>query len=271
MSDYDISESSIDDGSPFELYEWLTPEKNYYHTTDAIGHTHAVNYYVPIAGLKRHSMKVATHEDSDNSFSIEMPISVDLAKAYALSITPPRLQLNIYRYHRTAATFVQYWGGEINGVSVRGEVATFKALSDFSGVMSATFPTLAIQPPCNNVLFDSKCQVSRIANSKNTSVISVSGASLVVASVSGFAANWFVGGEVISGVERRSIMSQSGTTLNLNYPFAINPVGKNVQLAAGCDHSYNGSGGCPKFSNKPNFGGFPYAPGEGNNPFTQGV
>lgn len=272
MSDYDNLEISTDGGAPYELYKFVTPSKSFYMTTDAIAHTYAGNVYSPVQGLKRSTLIINTHEDTDNSFSVSMPISVELAKTYALSVTPPSLRLTIYRFHRDATANAVYWDGEINSVTTRGQTCTFKATSDFATILNSNIPTLAIQPPCNNVLFDARCKVSRSANQLGVEVATASGSTVVLANIGSFSSTWFKGGECVFGVERRSIVSQAGTTLNLNYPFAVNPKpGDLVTVAAGCDHSYTGAGGCPKFANQVNFGGFPFAPGEDNNPFTQGV
>ena len=48
-------------------------------------------------------------------------------------------------------------------------------------------------------------------------------------------------------------------------------VGTSIQVTAGCDHSYSGANGCPKFANQRNFGGCPFVPGESNNVFVTGV
>lgn len=272
MSDYDIQETSVDDGAPYELYKFVTPSKSFFMTTDAILHVFGGNTYSPVQGLKRSSLVINTHENTDDSFTVSMPIFVELAKTYALAVTPPSLRLTIYRFHRNATNYAIYWDGDINSISTRGQICTFKATSDFSSILNSNIPTLAIQPPCNNVLFDSKCKVSRSANQLGVEVATASGSVIVLANIGSFAPNWFNGGECVFGAERRSIVTQSGTTLNLNYPFAVNPKpGDSVIVAAGCDHSYSGAGGCPKFENQVNFGGFPFAPGEGNNPFSQGV
>lgn len=272
MPTYQEAELSLDGGAPYELYRFVTPSKSFYYTSDAIQHNFDNNTYLPIEGLKRTEIKITTHEDADSNFSIEMPLAVELARAYALAITPPSLKLTIFRFHRGATGHAIYWNGDINSVTTRGQRCTFTATSDFGVIMTSSLPTLSIQPPCNNVLFDNRCKVSRSANSHASTVTASSDNNISLANIGSFGPTWFVGGEMVFGAERRSIVAQDGLDFTINYPFAIQPVnGDGVGVAAGCDHSFNGAGGCPKFANQKNYGGFPYVPGEDNNIFAVGI
>ncbi|WBF76748.1 hypothetical protein PSV3_00046 [Septimatrevirus PSV31] len=122
-------------------------------------------------------------------------------------------------------------------------------------------------------MFDERCKVSRVSNSLDTQVSAVEGRNISIPSLGGFPDGWFIGGEIAIPArnERRMIVAQAGAILTVNYEFARISVGTSVQVTAGCDHSYNGANGCPKFNNQPNFGGCPFVPGESNNLFQSGV
>lgn len=276
MTDYDDREQSQEEGQPVELYQWIGSYRSYFMTTDALPHTLSGSVYLPVSGLKRSTIKAGTHEEDNADLTISVPISHQIVKDYAFQTTPPRLRLIIHRFHRSSAIVVRYWNGPVSSIVVEGEYARFRSPSKFGIVLQGNIPSVYIQPPCNHVLFDARCKVSRVANTQDTSVTSVTGRVIVIDSIGAFAAGWFKGGEIVmpSRNERRMIEDQGGTgsrTLTVNYAFGrLNP-GEGVQVTAGCDHSFSGEGGCPKFANQINFGGHPFVPGETNNPFEKGV
>ncbi len=273
MSDYDIKEESISDSAPFELYEFVGTYKNYYMTTDAIPHILNSFTFNPVAGMKRGGLKVGTHDDDNVDITIDIPIIEQIVKDYAFQTTPPSLSVTIYRLQRDAASFVPYWKGPIASITVNDEFATFRIPSKFGSILQGNIPNVYVQPPCNNVLFDELCKVSRVANSLDTQVTAIEGRNISIPSIGAFPNGWFIGGEVAIPArnERRMIVNQSGTVLTVNYEFSRIAVGTSIQVTAGCDHSYSGANGCPKFANQRNFGGCPFVPGESNNVFVTGV
>jgi len=274
MTDYDDKEESQTESAPVELYEFLGSYKNYYMTSDVNLVTFQGSVYNPVPGLTRSSLKVGTHEDDSVDITINVPISEQLIKDYAFQTTPPALNLTVYRLQRDAVNWVAYWKGPIVSISVTNEFATIRTPSKFGTMLTGNIPNVYIQPPCNNVLFDSLCKVSRAANSLDTTVATIVDLkTITIPSLGGFPDGLFQGGEVAVTArnERRMIVAQSGTQLTVNYEFAKMAVGTSIQVTAGCDHSYEGANGCPKFSNQANFGGCPFVPGESNNVFQSGV
>lgn len=273
MSDYDIKEESVSDSAPFELYEFVGTYKNYYMTTDAIPHILNSFTFNPVAGMKRGGLKVGTHDDDNVDITIDIPIIEQIVKDYAFQTTPPSLSVTIYRLQRDAGTYVAYWKGPIASITVNDEFATFRIPSKFGSILQGNIPNVYVQPPCNNVLFDELCKVSRVANSLDTQVSSIEGRVIGIPSIGGFPNGWFIGGEIAIPArnERRMIVNQSGSLLTINYEFSKLSVGTSIQVTAGCDHSYSGANGCPKFANQRNFGGCPFVPGESNNVFVTGV
>lgn len=273
MSDYDDKEESVDDSAPFELYEWVGSYRNYYMTSDAITHLFNSQNYNPVPGLKRSTLKAGTHEEDNIDLTVTLPITEQLVKDYGFQTTPPSLDLTIYRFQRDAATFVPYWKGPVASIVINGETATLRTPSKFGNVLQGNIPNVYVQPPCNNVLFDERCKVSRAANSLSTVVSIVDGTTITIPSIGSFPNGWFVGGEIAIPArnERRMIVAQAGAVLTVNYAFSRIAAGTSIEVTAGCDHSFTGATGCPKFNNQINFGGCPYVPGESNNPFTNGI
>lgn len=273
MSDYDDKEISLQDSAPLELFEFVGTYKSYYMTSDNLERVFSGKTYRPVPGLKRNNIEVGTHDDAGLAINVHVPISEQIVKDYGLQSTPPSLILTIYRFQRDAASYVAYWKGPIGAISISEEFASFKAASKLSSLMQGSLPSVYIQPPCNHVLFDSLCKVSRAANSIDTTVTAISGRVITIASIGSFANGWFVGGELALAAhnERRMIVAQNYAELTVNYEFSSIAVGASVQATAGCDHSYAGANGCGKFNNKVNFGGFPFVPGESNNVFISGL
>ena len=273
MATYAQLESSRFDGAPVELYEFVGTYRSYYMTSDQIAHVHQGSIYEPVSGLSRGSLNLANYDDDDTGLEVTIPTSAQIVKDYSLQVTPPSLNLTIYRFHRDASDWVVYSTGAVASIVTDAENSVFKIPSVFGSIMSGNIPSVFVQPPCNNVLFDDFCKVIRGDNSVTTTVTSVNGRSISIASTGGFPEGWFVGGEisVMSRNERRMISAQASATMTVNYEFSLLAVGTLVQVTAGCDHSYSGAGGCPKFSNQKNFGGLPFVPGESNNVFVSGV
>ena len=273
MSDYDDKEISLSDSAPFELFEFVGTYRNYFMTSDNLAHTFNGSVYNPVPGLKRGGLKVGTHEDDSVDITIDVPITEQIVKDYAFQTTPPSLSVTIYRLQRDAGTYVAYWKGPIASITVNDEFATFRIPSKFGSILQGNIPNVYVQPPCNNVLFDELCKVSRVANSLDTQVSSIEGRVIGIPSIGGFPNGWFIGGEIAIPArnERRMIVNQSGSLLTINYEFSKLSVGTSIQVTAGCDHSYSGANGCPKFANQRNFGGCPFVPGESNNVFVTGV
>jgi len=273
MTDYDDNEESVSNSAPIELYEFVGSYKSYFMTSDFIPHFFNGSQFLVVSGLQRSSLSVGTHEDSGVDITVAIPITEQLIKDYGFQTTPPSLYLTIYRLQRDAANWVAYWKGPVSSIVTNDEFATLRIPSKFSSMLSGSIPNVYVQPPCNNVLFDGLCKVGRSANSIDTQISTITGRIVTIPSLGGFPDGWFIGGEIAvpSRNERRMIIAQSGTTLTVNYEFAKMTVGTSVQVTAGCDHSYEGVNGCPKFNNQANFGGCPFVPGESNNLFQSGI
>lgn len=271
MSAYTDTEASVHDGQPIECFEFVGSYSTYRYTSHDQAVTVAGKKFDPIA-IKRTNVKAGTHEEDSLDVQVEMPVSCQLAKDYAFQVTPPKLELVIYRVHlgtNLATDYVIYWRGPVAAISVENQIAKIRVPSVFANALSGDVPTVYYQSPCNHVLFDSGCQVNRALHSVKTTVLSVNGRTIVVASIGGFGHGYFNGGEIVvpGSNERRMVINQLGTTIEISYPMGMLAVGAEVELAAGCDHAWGGD--CPnKFANQINFSGFPFVPDI--NPFESG-
>lgn len=268
--DYEISPHS---GQPVELYRFEGMYDNYLMTSDAVAHTLAAEVYEPKT-IKRSNLKIGTQDDTDNAITVTMPSDEQLAQDFAFQSTPPFLVLTIYRYHRGDAEAIVYWTGPITGIVINDNEAELTASSILARVLTSDLPSVYYQGPCNHVLYDERCGVSRAANTISSTILITHGRYLILLDDGGKPDAFFTAGEVLlASGERRMILAHSGNNLTINYPFTKTEVNVSCQVAAGCNHLWGGgteNGDCvDKFSNGPNYGGFPLIPTV--NPFVDGV
>lgn len=264
-------EDTIQDSQPIELYEFSSNFQSYYYTSDNNSHSYGGQTYIPIPGLDRTSILIGTQEDDRDEIEISVPLSAQVALDWSFDITPPDLECTIRRLDRSGGAYI-LWKGPVSSIKVKGHLSYFKCPTRFSNILQGNIPTVMVQSQCNHVLYDSLCAVSRVANSYTTTVSSVNGREITLNSAGGLGDSHFISGEILvtSTGERRTIFSKTSNVIVVNYSMIINP-GDTVELAAGCDRSWNSSNGCLKFSNQENFGGFPFVPGESKNIFVVGI
>lgn len=267
-------EDTIDQSQPVELYEFISSYDNYYYTSDNVTHVYSGKTYVPLPGLERSSLRIGTQDDDRNELSVSMPITAEVAINYAFQITPPSLQIVLKRFDRATGTPVQMWKGPVGSTGVSKDIATFKCPNVFSNMLQARIPTIMVQPQCNHALYDERCKVPRASHTVNTTVTNVNGRAITVASLGSHSSSHFVYGEMVVPAhnEHRTIVSAAGNVLTVSYLFGRLEIGDSIEIAAGCDHGFDSPNGCMKFGpNWPNFGGFPWVPGEFNNVFRTGI
>lgn len=263
-------ESTPDQSSPAELYEFLGSYKNYYYASAAEEFTFNGVVYTPIVDLSRDSAKIGTDSDQNNAMKVTLPVTAELITDYGFQTTPPQLGLNLYRIDRNLtpyeSNFRTLWSGPVSSINIKGKTAEIDVPSILSSLLAGSCPTFYFQSPCNHVLFDpNTCRVSRVANSVNATVAQVlsGGQVLQMSTYGAFAITDFIAGEVLiaSQNERRMIIgADAGAgTLTVNYPFGKVTVGTSVQFTRGCDHAWKGH--CKtRYNNTLRFGGHPLIP-----------
>jgi hypothetical protein len=170
------------------------------------------------------------------------------------------------------------WAGYITSMAFTGHIAKFRIPSKMSRAFQRKLPSITAGKLCPHILFDSNCRVDPAAWQVTVPVVTANGRTLTMASlgsippgVSGDLSDdtFLVFGDVVHSItgERQTILTQTGTVLNLGDPtFTIDmwaPIpdlttGDVVVLSAGCLHD---KGACyAKFANMANMGGFPDLP-----------
>lgn len=265
-------EESFQDALPIEAYEFVGTYRTYRYTNADRVITISGNDYEPLA-MKREETVTGDQSQDGVEMTIEMPCDCDLIADYAFAVSPPDLDLTVYRCHlglNLSLDSVVFWKGPVTGFNVTDDVAKIRVPSILETVLSGDFPNFFYHQSCNHTLYDERCGISKAANTVTTTVTAISEdkTSITVAD-DGFANNFLNGGIVANpdANEQRLILSNTDNVLVVFYPFARLEVGDTVALSVGCDHSKETCQS--KFGNVRRFGGFPYIPKD--NPFVGDV
>lgn len=269
---YNQNELSVHSGTPIELYKFEGTYDNFYYNTSARDITFAGDKYLAIP-MQRTEIVAGTENDDGLNITIDLPVTLDLVNIYGFQDSPPDLTLTIYRYH-TIDAVIPYWTGPVASISTNDGISTVLSNAKLATLLAEDYPNVYYQSPCNNVLFDQRCQVVEANYSGAANLVGIVGTVVTIDAVpvggSGVdLAGRLIGGEVkLSSGERRMIVEQDGVALTINFPFSRMPEENAVVITAGCDHAYLGD--CKsKFNNQKNYGGFPFITTD--NPFTQGI
>lgn len=265
MSDFDDLEEGVSSSAPVEGYKFTGSFKTYRYTSADRSILINGELYLPVA-VSRSRVKAGTQEDDNLSLDLEIPFDVDVIRDYAYAQTPPRLTLEVFRQQQDDPenAWSLFWTGIVRGFSVSGRTAKVQVPSIFSLALQGEIPNVYYQAPCNHVLYDGRCGISRAANKYDAVVQTVTGAAITLTAAPA-TTGILAAGEIVNvrNGERRLILSNAGSTINIGYPFVDLLPGDAVELVKGCDHSLETCKA--KFDNVINFGGFPYIPSD--NPF----
>ena len=265
MTTYAGYEYSTSLGAPIECYRFRGTFADYLYTSADAALTVGGVTYQPLA-IKRGAISSGTQNDDNINVEIEMPYDAPVALAYAYADSPPDLRLEIYRTHRGADYTTEYeliWVGDVTSFDVSGRTASATVPSIFSAALQGDVPSVHWQSPCNHVLFDARCGLSRAANTTATTVTAFTGTDVSVTD-DGVADGELAGGEIINTRtgERRTIVSNVVNQLLVRAPFYDMRVGDAVSLSIGCDHSF---ARCKAINDPTRYGGHPFVPYD--NPF----
>lgn len=260
---YNASEISTHGGRPVELYRYKGTYQSFYYTSGPVAVSYqaddeaAPNNYVPMT-TRRSAVTTTTQADDNSEVTVDLPVSAELVGIYGFQLSPPSLELTIFRGHNPGE-FIRYWNGEVENIVVNKGMAQIRVPSRLAAALSADFPNVYYQGPCNHTLFDERCGVDQSLWDQNTTMTVVNGKTITVASVGTLTGQLLGGDALLPSGERRMIVAQVGNVLTLNYPFAEANVGEAIILLAGCDLAWMGD--CKnRFNNTEKFGGFPFIP-----------
>jgi uncharacterized phage protein (TIGR02218 family) len=257
-------ETSIDAGSPVELYDFRRGGTAWRYTSAAQDAVYATYTYTAVP-IRRSSVE-QTGEIGRAGLRITLARDVEVAQAFIT--TPPSevTLLTIYRRHRDDTETVPVWMGRVLNAEWHGSEVELNCEPVYTSLQRTGLRRL-YQRNCPHVLYGTDCRVSAVTHRVQGTVVALNGNAITVAAAAGFPAGHFAGGYATwsaSGItEKRMIVAHTGDNVTLS---AVPPglvVGATVMLYPGCDRTL---ATCEtKFGNSANFGGFPFIPTK--NPF----
>jgi len=266
---YAALETSKASGSPVELYEFRRGGDFWRYTSAAVAIAFQSKTYEPLA-LDRTSLDMSGEMGRAN-LSVTMPRDAPVADGFRVSPPSDVMTLAVYRQHVGDSEYVVVWLGRVlNAAWSAGQVELH--CEPVYTSLKRNGLRRHYQRSCPHTLYSTDCGVTQDTYRVNGTVTAISGLDVDAAAFAAFAADYFKGGflewDGPANTERRMILSSSGTTVSLAAA-PLNLVGgQSVRAYPGCDHSL-GAGGCAKFSNTVNYGGFPYIPLK--NPFNAAI
>lgn len=266
-------EQGTETSSPIELYEINYDAYTWYFTTGDADYTDTftLRTYTPLVMSRSN---IAFSSDSSRN-TLELEVVRDAVFLDLFRVAPPSgvVSLTIKRVHRTDLVnqVVVLWKGRILNVAWGPLVATVTCESIRASAARYGLRRL-FQYQCPHVLYSAPCGASKALFELSGEVTLISGNQVSVDGAGAFEDDWFAGGYIqwvnssLGTTERRMITtSETGSgVLTLTSATAGLDALDTVYAYPGCDHTINTCDS--KFSNSPNYGGFPYTPTK--NPFS---
>lgn len=261
MPTYEEYERSIQDSVPIEGYKFIGSFKTYYYTSADQAVEINGETYEPVA-VTRSNVKAGTHEDDSISLDLELPFDTEVIRDYAFSQTPPKLRLVVYRLQAEdplGEAWSIYWTGIVRGFSANDRGVKIQVPSIFSLALQGEVTNAYYQVPCNHLLYGPRCTLNSEDHKFVTTVQTYDGVNISVLGEP-TSPDDLKGGEILNprNGERRLILTNSGSSVLVGYPFVDLQPGDEVWLYRGCDHSLETCKA--KFDNVINHGGFKYIP-----------
>lgn len=256
---YAARETSVDSGSPIELYEFRLGVNYWRLTSGSLDVVYLGNTFSPEI-IERGRIE-QRNDVRRGDLTITLPRDALVAQNFTSSPPSAVMFVNVYEQHLGDSEVVPIWGGRVLNAKWRESVVELKCESILLSLLRVG-PRRVFQVGCPYALYDLDCKVNAVLFRVNGTVSTVTGATVRVPQAAGQPDGWFSGGFMqwthnnIS--ELRMIDSHVGDILNLlSVPLGL-AVTESVYLFPGCQRSLNVCNS--KFSNSVNYGGFPYKP-----------
>jgi uncharacterized phage protein (TIGR02218 family) len=251
---------------PLELYEFQTASTTYRYTSGDEAVTIGLGTFTPT--LIGRGDSSASHEDGQNSLSIEVARTNPVA-ALHVDLPPDQpVKVTLYRLERGATTATRWWVGFVAGVRWDGSVAVLEC-DTILRAADRPGPRQRFQQPCRWALYSRGCGVDP-ESFKDTGTINAINQPIRLVQVLlpvQRDVRWFNGGWLQVGNRRVLIASSGGGfavggsfahTLTVAYWAGELVLDSEVDVFAGCGHQRIDC--LSKFNNVANYGGFAHLP-----------
>lgn len=274
---YQSTDLSVQDGAPIFLYEFVQGEQSWRYTSAPDAYAWGGHDWLP--STVSHSDITQSNEMAKDSLSLRFPRSDDEASGFArqfLGYAPDIVtSVTIRRGHPADGEFVVYWKGRVAGSKTTGALIAIECESVFTSLRRPGLRA-RFQRQCRHALYGRGCNIDPESVATIGRALAMNGLVVQVPEAAASPNGWYLGGMLRApDGALRLITRHAGDQVTLSRPleslaaaiagsgyglnYGAHYGGAVVKLYPGCDHSL-GAGGCGKFNNIANYGGFPWIP-----------
>lgn len=259
---YAEREESVFQGQPFELYWFEAAEGTWRLTSGDKVRSLAGQDYTPVP-MRRTQLGKGS-EQKTNTMTVTLPRDHAIGQLFIGFLPAAPVSLVVYRGHEGEAedqVHVKFTGTVLNAAF--GEDCELNCAPE-EHILRQRIPRARYQTPCPKIIYSAACGVDPEDFKTEAALTAVSGDVISAAEFGAQADGWFTNGYLEWGEYRRMIIRHAGNDLTLIVPVSGLEAGAAVIAHPGCARTYVPA--CiGKFSNGPNFWGFPWIPKR--NPF----
>lgn len=266
---YTENERSVDNGTPFEVYELTTPSGIFRYASGPQRRQVDNEWYEPSTTVTRSSIVASSVLDSPQTMDFNFPINERFTKMYMGRVTPDTLRVRVLKGHSNTdynTDFEVEWAGEAISYAVRGDYFVVETVSRLQSMIANASAVVYMQNACNNTVYDQRCQANPALHTHVTEITAFDNLRITVED------QFFANGDLNLGTmendrtgEVRTITQSVNDVINISYPFNDVQIGDSVTLVKGCDNKMTTCH--TRFANVAHYNGFRFVPIE--NPFTQ--
>lgn len=272
---FSLFETSRQDGAPIELYEFSRRGCEYWRYTTTKNDVLHNSHTWASESISRSRLAQA-NDQSRNALALIVPRNNAVADLFRISPPTDIITLTLYGLHRGDLTDpVHLWSGRVLNAKWKETSTAELQCEPVSFSMRRPGLRRLYQRNCPHVLYGNQCKVNKLNFQHMTTVTSISGSVLGVASEDsttypGGFVEWPFGdsfpteGQEPCTVDRRFVTGHAANSFTLDRPFQGIQVGDEVALYPGCAHNMNVCSSI--FANLDNYGGMPFMPIK--NPFS---
>lgn len=223
-----------------------------------------VNYVATPSAIL--DIPVATTDEQTQQTTFRIIATHALVQRYLALGSPPNSILLVARRGQADGSDVQQlFAGYIMSLGFDGNLAVFALVSRAGLAMRKKLPTILVDTMCQHVLYDANCKADQPSNTISTTIASIDGRNLLVASMSGKPDQWARYGVIkhVASGEQQTIWDQVGTAITMAAAVVEMHAGDAIEISRGCAHDTTACR--DDFANILNYGGLPNRPTK--NPF----
>jgi uncharacterized phage protein (TIGR02218 family) len=259
---YNDADASPDSSAPGVLFQF-TGNVSAYYTSHYEPLTFSGVTYQPEYIF--HGPLEQSDELNKQQLDITVRITNPVAQVYIHEIPVVSVNVRVYRYIEGVSEHRLIWAGKVAKATFNSDADECVLTCDpiFSMLRRAGLRR-NYQILCPYCVYDRRCGLNYLAYRTSDIISGINGNMVTSSEASSRGTNYYTGGVLIHNLVYHLIINHNGGTLSLASSLRNAKINDPIMLIAGCDKRISTCD--TKFSNKDNFGGFPYIPLK--NPFS---